>query len=115
MPVAGQIKRADERHNIDLDIAVAMLDGATPVSGESSVLKNISGGGLCFISNDPALYSVGERVALDINLSGKNPNASRARGTGTIVWIGAEDDKKGWACIGVSMDDLVSMERFVHE
>ena len=110
---SGYIQRAAERHDADFDIAVAMLEGSYPVSSESAVLKNISVGGLCFISSDPGLYSVGGKVALDINLSDDNPGGSFARGMGTIVWIGAGHDGKGRTSIGVSMHDLISMDGLV--
>jgi hypothetical protein len=112
MPNIAHIPRAYDRFETDLEIRVSVFDGDRPVSSEAAVLKNLSGKGLCFFSHQPAKYPIGERVSVDIELD--NTGDVTVSGMGTVVWVGADTDVGERTSIGISMDDLLSFDRFMH-
>ena len=115
MPETNQTPRKQERIATELAIKVTRLDGVQPVSSESVILKDISGGGVCFFSNNPELYCISGKVSVDIDLPGPGNSLAHISGMGTVVWIGADNDCGGRTSIGISMDDLLSFDRFIRK
>lgn len=110
-------RRAYERHTIEFEVEVSALDGAQREFMEMAVLRDVSGGGACFISTRPELYSEGQRLALAIYLPGTDQLDARMQGDATVVWIGAPDDAAPGGMprtsIGVCMDDLMTFEHIM--
>jgi len=87
----------------------------TKVLIERTALKDVSGGGMCFVSKHPGLYSLGQRIFLHICMpaTGEKDVASMEC-TSKVVWThqmqsgGAEEQQ---AVIGVSMESLLSFKK----
>ncbi|MDQ7010420.1 MAG: PilZ domain-containing protein [Mariprofundaceae bacterium] len=103
--------RTFERFAVEFEIEVSVLDGEDVVASETGVLSNVSGGGICFSSNRPELYSVGKRVIVTIRLPGTDAIEAAMTGRGTVIWVGAEDSDARRARVGIMTDTPLSFDR----
>ena len=106
--------RIFERFAVEFEIEVSVLDGEDVIASETGILSNISGGGICFSSNRPELYSVGKRVIVTIRLPGTDAIEATMTGRGTIVWVGAADSDARRAKVGIMTDTPLSFDRSTH-
>jgi len=103
--------RVFERFAVEFEIEVSVLDGDAVVASETGVLNDVSGGGICFSSSRPELYSVGRRVIVTIRLPGTDAIEAAMTGRGTIVWIGAADGSARRVKVGIMTDAPLSFDR----
>jgi len=103
--------REFERH--PLDLLVEVFDDHKGKSIEHTHLKNISGGGACFLSSSPEAYEPGQEVILEMRLPVTDGQEALMQGRATIVWIGEANpegkEDPGVKQVGVSMIHLVSV------
>jgi hypothetical protein len=106
-----QIPRSYDRFDLELRVKISLLEAGRTASSDSVVLRNISGKGICFLSQKPGIYSVGRRITVDILPDKTGTEDLPLIGRGSVAWVGKKDDSG--ASIGVSMDDLLSSEHFI--
>lgn len=115
MPDNIENQRDFKRYPLEFNSDVFTFSGAEKQLAERVVLKDISGGGACFVSNRPGHYAIGQQIALEICLPGTVSANARMQGQATVVWIDdMEVTKAGRPSrvkIGISMDDLLSFQQ----
>ncbi len=111
MSVDHENKREFERYEISLNAEVSSLDDNASDHKETTVLRDISGGGARFVTTHPGHYSIGQKVDLTIQLPGGDALRARMEGTGRVVWMG--EFEEGETSIGICMDDLMVFEHIV--
>ena len=107
--------REFKRDALEFEVDVHAIMDETKVLIERTALKDVSGGGMCFVSKHPGLYSLGQRIFLHICMpaTGEKGVASMEC-TSKVVWThqmqsgGAEEQQ---AVIGVSMESLLSFKK----
>jgi len=108
-------KRESERHLLEFEVDISTFSGTEKHRVERVGLKDISGNGACFISNQPGLYAIGQKIFLEICLPGTCETDVRMEGQATVVWIkDAKTDEAGQpsqASVGVSMNNLLSFQQ----
>ena len=110
--------RKFERHALEFVVDVYTVLDETKVLIEKTVLENVSGGGVCFVSKRPDLYSNDQRIFLHICMPGTDEIDAGMECMAKVVWIHQEQSReveKQQATIGVCMDGMLSFERTVHD
>lgn len=105
--------RVFERYPIDFD---AEIDGVSP-SGDAfvdkSVLRNISGGGVCLLTDFPAYYVLGQEVHLRIRLPDTDKLSAYMACSATVAWVHtpeATESESKLVFIGLSLNDPLTFE-----
>jgi hypothetical protein len=110
--------RGFERHALEFGIEVYTVLDETKVLIESTVLENVSGGGVCFVSRRPDLYSIGQRVFLHICMPGTDEMDAGMECMARVAWMHQAQSgevEKQRITIGVCMDGVLSFEKIVHD
>jgi hypothetical protein len=110
--------RQFERHALEFGVDVYTVLNETKVLIEKTVLENVSGGGVCFVSKRPDLYSRGQRVFLHICMPGTDEMNAGMECMAKVVWlhqVQTGDVEKLQTTIGVCMDGVLSFEKTVHD
>ncbi|MFQ5582567.1 MAG: PilZ domain-containing protein [Mariprofundaceae bacterium] len=115
MPEEQSGRREFERFTIEFEIEVSLLNDDTHTSSETAVLNDVSGGGVCFSTTRPELYSVGDRLAVAIKLPGTDTVNAKMTGLGTIAWIGSEGSSTRRARVGIVTDAPLSFDRIMRD
>lgn len=92
-------KREYQRYEVHYDAAVYDQSGNELL--ERMRLKNVSGGGVCLLSQHPERYSLNQIITVSIMLPPTERMAARLKGVGRVVRVGEEDIKSGTTPIGV--------------
>jgi len=106
--------RSFERYPIDFD---AEIDGVSPIGdtfADKSVLRNISGGGVCLLTDYPAYYALGQEVHLRIRLPDTDKLAAYMVCSATVAWVHtteATESEDTIVFIGLSLNDPLTFER----
>jgi len=107
-------KREYNRYPLEFEADISTFSGTEKQRIERVTLKDISGGGACFISSHPGLYSMGQKIFLNICLPETGNADVRMEGEATLVWIGEPGTAKAGEPsrmeIGISMDNLLSFQ-----
>jgi len=102
-----------ERYPIDFD---AEITGSAPGGDafvDKSVLRNISGGGVCLLTDFPAYYALGREVHLRIRLPDTDKLAAYMVCSATVAWIHRSEATESEAeivFIGLSLNDPLTFE-----
>ncbi len=98
-------RRQFERYpvNLDADIMFRSDDGES--FRESCHLRDISGGGLSFITRHGEWYQAGQHINVIIHLPGEEALQAKVKRAGTVMWVGGSSD--GETSVGVLLDDLM--------
>ncbi|GAV20435.1 PilZ domain protein [Mariprofundus micogutta] len=107
-------QRAFERHPIDFAVDVNAGGDQAEEFCDKTLLKNISGGGVCFCTQQPELYCAGQHIALKVHLPGTDELEPSMECQARVVWIHHTDSLDDEACkhalIGVCLDGFMSFE-----
>lgn len=106
-------RRRHPRQPTDLAVIIQSIDADGHRFNETSHLRDISGGGVCFRSAMPAKYAFGQRISLTILLDQGTTRNTYEIGKATVMWIG-DDRESNSASIGAMLDDLSSIQRFLN-
>ena len=111
-------RRMSERRPIEFQVEVYTLPEQGRKLIEKTVLKDISGTGVCFLSKNPDLYDSGQEVVLDINMPGTDEMDAVMECRANIIRIeGAghpAEEGSHWVPIGVSMSSLLTFQQREH-
>ncbi len=99
MPGASADHRAFRRYAADFTITIAARQDPDDII-ETAPLRDLSGGGLSFISRHAARYSIGQQLAVSISLPHTERTAARMQGTATVIRI---DHGPGAAVVGLKL------------
>jgi len=113
MTFTNQDKREYQRYSISFQAEVISQDDFDNHLSETTMLKDISGGGARFVSNHPERYSIGKKVHLSIQLPGDSLLNAKMEGLAKVAWMCEIDE--GEISIGLCMDDLLAFERIVSD
>ena len=109
--------RIFERYPIDFD---AKINGQTQ-SGDSfedsSVLRNISGGGVCLLTDHPGFYRLGQDVRLRIRLPDTDKLEAYMVCNASVAWVhttAATERDAEVVYIGLSLIDPLIFESHKH-
>jgi len=107
--------REFERHPIDFTIEIYPASDQEKGFCDKTKLNNISGGGVCFVTHQPELYSAGQHVTLKVFMPGTDEVDASMQCQAKVVWIHhsdqAEDEGIKQALIGVCLDGFMSFEQ----
>lgn len=106
-------RRGSERRPIEFQVEVYSLPDQGRKLIERTVLKDISGTGVCFLSKNPELYTSGQEVILDINMPSTDRSHAIMECRAGIIRIedaSRQDDGEHWIQIGVTMNTLLSFQ-----
>lgn len=101
MSESWQDRRQFDRYDIHYEVDIYDDPDDEPI--ERTQLRNLSGGGVCFLSRRPECYSIGQRIIVVVCLPHINQLSFRMKGEGRVVRIGKTDKATGRADIGVLM------------
>jgi len=109
-------RRDFDRFPIEFEIEVAAQDSQGRKYSEKTVLKNISGGGAQFITQQASKYFTGQLLEMTVFLTGTDMVKARMRGKATVVRIDPSSDsgigeKTRGASIAVKLDTPLYFER----
>ena len=110
--------REFERHALEFGVEVYTVLDETKVLIERTVLENVSGGGVCFVSRRPDVYSTGQKVFLHICMPGTDEMDVGMECMAKVAWmrqIHSGEVVKQQSTIGVCMDGVLSFEKTVHD
>jgi PilZ domain len=109
----GGERRASERFPMDFKVSVHDIGESGQVFLEGSVLHDVSGVGVSFLSKAPELYHAGQRLHISIILPGTDTLEARLEGDATVVRVD-RIPKTAEVYIGVSMDDPLDFVSGIH-
>lgn len=105
-------RRRSERRSIEFQVEVYSLPEQGRQLIEKTVLKDISGTGVCFLSKNPELYTSRQEVILDINMPSTDRLNAVMECRAEIIRMDNADrtevDGTHWIQIGVTMNTLLS-------
>jgi hypothetical protein len=108
---SGGNRRDYERFAVGFKVSIFDMREPGQQLLEESVLKDVSGGGVGFLSRSPGLYHPGQRLRISIILPGTDVLDARLEGNATVAWVDEErSDTKG-VSVGISVDDLLDFGR----
>lgn len=110
MPKQDQEHRQFERFPIGFVVEVHLMnpDGSRQRI-ETAELKDVSGGGVRFVSAHSETYKIGQRLHLSIFLPGTGKVTATMEGNASVVWVGTLEN--GGVSVGVKLDDLMNFGR----
>lgn len=108
---SGGNRRDYERFAVGLIVRIFDTRESDQQCLEVSMLENVSGGGLGFLTRSPGLYYPGQRLHISIILPGTDVLDARLEGNATVAWVGEARSDTQDASVGVSMDDLLDFRR----
>jgi len=115
MPDHIEDRRTFERHLLAFEVDVSTVSGTAKHPIERTILNDISSDGACFLSNRPEVYSIGQRIALNIHMPGTHKTDAHMEGQATIAWIGGtqttEAGKAHRVSVGIFMDKPLSFQQ----
>jgi len=112
MAGTAENKREYDRYPLEFEVDVSTCSGTEKKFLERVILKDVSGGGACFISSQPEFYGIGRKIFLAICLPGTSRADARMEGRATVIRIGdTEPGNQSLVEIGISMDDLLSFQQ----
>lgn len=100
-------RRSYERFEIEIEVEIFDMDGASREYLETATLQDISGGGARFVSKNPERYSIGQRLFVAIVLPGTESRHPNMQGKATVIWVGDDGESEDGSGIGLRMDDLL--------
>ena len=109
MPFDHEKEREFERYSVSLNAVVSLADGYS----ETTVLRDISGGGASFITTCPERYSIGDKVDITIQLPGGGSLHAKVKGAGKVASM--SELGEGETTVGLRLDDLLDFDRIAGE
>jgi len=102
-------RRQQERFASILGVSIDTIGQDGNDFTEVTLLRDISGSGLSFLTKKPHHYDFGQSVEITL-FSSKHSSGNRYNiGNGKVMWIDdPASDSSGW--IGIMLDDLMSVE-----
>lgn len=102
--------RSFERYPTDFEVeANGQLESGASFS-DKALMRNISGGGVCLITDHLNYYKLDQVMKVRIRL----PDTDRLEAfmccEATVVWIHSADEKEGAALIGLELNDPLTFE-----
>jgi len=110
--------REFERYESAFGIEIYELMDETKGLIEKTVLKNISDGGVCFVSRYPDVYSIGQSVFLYIGTPDTSEVDAGMKCMAKVVQVHqvqSGDIEKQQTIIGVCMDRVQRFEKTTHD
>ncbi|HXH64140.1 MAG TPA: PilZ domain-containing protein [Mariprofundaceae bacterium] len=108
----GEDRRASQRFAMDFKVSIHDVREGGLSFLEESVLHDVSGVGVSFLSKMPELYHAGQRLHISIILPGTDNLEARLEGNATVVRIGQA--AATGVFVGVSMDDPLDFVSGAH-
>jgi hypothetical protein len=109
--VAEQDKQRREFERYGFRAHVEISDAASGTLIESARLKDVSGGGVSFLSTKPEAYERGQEVAVVIRMPGTDTMMAYMRGHGSVAWVSGDLDGDGPWRVGVVLFDPLRFEQ----
>jgi len=105
--------RSSERHPIEFKVDIYTSPDAGRKFLEKAVLKDISGTGACFITKNPALYTVGLEIDLDINMPGSEKLGAMMECRARVVRMARAEQQavEPQTQVGILMSSLLSFQQ----
>lgn len=109
-------RRDFDRFPIEFEIEVAAQDSEGKKYSENTILRNISGGGARFITQQASKYFTGQPLEVTVFLTGTDKVKACMRGKATVVRIDAStnsgiDEKTPRMDVAVKLDSPLHLER----
>jgi hypothetical protein len=109
-------RRDFDRFAIEFVLDVDAKDAEGKIFNEKTVLKNISGGGACFVTRQAGRYFLGQLLDMTIFLPGTSEVNAFMKGKGNVVRIdqfnnSGTGEKNRKISIAVKFDTLLNFER----
>ena len=108
----GPERRESERFAMDFKVSIHEVRDGKQSFLEDSVLHDVSGVGICFLTRRSEMYRPGQRLHVTIILPGTDRLEARLEGDATVVRV-ARDPERGMF-VGVSMDKPLDFIAGVH-
>jgi hypothetical protein len=109
-------RRDLDRYPIEFEIQLAAQDSEGKKYSENTILRNISGGGARFMTQQASKYFTGQPLEVAVFLTGTDKVKARVRGKATVVRIDASTnsgigEKTPRMDIAVKLDSPLHLER----
>ncbi len=103
MPAHSTDNRTFQRYAADFTVSIADRQAADTII-ETAPVRDLSGGGLSFISQQADRYSIGQQLILHICLPNTNHKAAQMQGVATVVRIDEASTASG-TTISLRLDE----------
>lgn len=104
-------RRQHPRHRLHFEMHVVHLDVDEPFE-ETVLLRDISDGGLSFITKNPERFDINQRLSIALHQSSRHVSR-HLEGVATIRWLKHCDHAMNQAFVGVQLDDLIESECYI--
>ena len=99
-------RRQFERYPVNLDADIMFRNDDGESFKETCHLRDISGGGLSFVTHQGERYQAGQHINVIIHLPGEEALQAKVKRAGTVMWVG-DGPGEGETSVGVLLDDLM--------
>lgn len=111
---SGENQRSFERFPLDFSVRVSGVSPSNESFSDYGTMQNISGSGVCFLTDHPEWYSDGQTLVIHVCLPGTDQLDAGMESSGTVVRVfsgrGGGGGDTGQSQIGISMDGCMSFE-----
>jgi hypothetical protein len=112
----GEERRNFKRFPLDFGVEILSKDHHGRIQKETALLKDVSGEGVCFISERPQRYVLGQLLDLSIILPGTKKIAASMKASGTVVRMDVSRQGERLGCsrkakIAVRLESPLNFER----
>ena len=111
---AHENQRDFERYPLDFLIEVDGVSGSDEPFSDRGEMRNISGSGICYFTDHPDWYAVGQQLNIHVRLPGTDNLAASMSSEARVIWIhfsdrpNANGDAK--AMVGISVSGRMIFE-----
>jgi len=102
-------QRAFQRYQSDFTVSVALPQDKDNIL-ETATVRDISGGGLSFISRHAGRYALGQQLMLRVHLPAAGHAPACMQGAATVVRIG-DVQNNDEAAVSLHLDQSLSLDR----
>jgi len=109
----GEKQRSFERFPLDFSVRITGVSPSDESFSDYGTMQNISGSGVCFITDHPEWYFVGQALVIHVCLPGTDQLVAGMESSGTVAWVfsgGKAGDEVKPGQVGISMDGCMSFE-----
>ncbi len=111
---AHELQRDFERYALDFLVEVDGLSRSDEPFSDRGEMRNISGSGMCYLTDHPDWYAVGQKLNIQVCLPGTDNFDASMSSEARVIWIHFSDQQNtngdAKAMIGISVSGRMIFE-----
>lgn len=110
--MAEDDRRKHPRYRIHFEIQISPESSSENDFQDTVLLRDISDGGLSFITKNPGWFYAGQRLKFELHHRNYLFDL-RLDGTATVIWLKHCDHSMDQAFVGVELDEIIDASRYL--